>query len=137
MVAGMVAGAYGDGWRTSAVPASWSTPYRAYLVTSDGADDLRRAGCLTPYEVDTLVDDALHLGVGAQLELTVAASAGDPALLWIETWLARASERGVAVDVRFDPRAAGLPTVRSTRRLGEATHAGHDSSASPLQVGSR
>ena len=68
------------------------------------ADGMPRAvewgGPLTPYAVEEIVDDALHAGAGASLDLCVSESAADE-------WLARLSEvrrrlcqRGIEVHLR-------------------------------------
>jgi len=85
--------------RSGGPPAMW-----ARVLPPDGAVPhvLERAGWLTPYAVETLVEDAGRMGIGARLELTVDAQTSDATLLRIEDQFLRLMARGVAVVVRRD-----------------------------------
>ena len=60
---------------------------------------LSRAERLTPYAAETIAEDALRIGRGAQLEVTVAAETGDAGLAYAERALGRLRERGIRVHV--------------------------------------
>jgi len=69
------------------------------------ADGMQRAvergGPLTPYAVEEIVDDALHAGPGASLDLCVAAgSAGDEWLARLRDVRTRLCRRGIEVTLR-------------------------------------
>jgi len=75
----------------------------------ESGGSLERAGWLTPYAAETIVEDALRAGHGAQLEVTVAASADDVELARVQHHFAWLGERDVRVTVRRDDR----PVVHS------------------------
>jgi acyl carrier protein len=60
---------------------------------------LVRAELLTPYAVETILEDALRAGPGARLEVTVAASTNDTAVADVRKGFAALAARGVAVTV--------------------------------------
>ena len=69
------------------------------------ADGMQRAvergGPLTPYVVEEIVEDALHAGPGASLDLCVAAgSAGDEWLARLRDVRTRLCRRGIDVRLR-------------------------------------
>jgi hypothetical protein len=77
------------------------------------ADGMPRAvewgGPLTPYAVEEVVDDALHAGAGASLDLCVSESAADEWLVRLSDVLKRLSRRGIAVHLhRATLTAEGL-----------------------------
>jgi acyl carrier protein len=59
---------------------------------------LERTGWLTPYIVDTIVEDALQAGPGARVDVTIAASAGDAAVR-AQRRFAALGKRGLLVTV--------------------------------------
>ena len=61
---------------------------------------LERAGRLTPYAAETIAEDAVRAGHGAQLELRVAASTDDLRLARVQHQFAWLGERAVRVTVR-------------------------------------
>src|SRR5437016_7194670 len=64
-----------------------------------------RAGWLTPYAAETIAEDAVRAGHGAQLEVTVAASADDIELARVQHHFAWLGEHDVWVTVRRKDRA--------------------------------
>ncbi|HYV56539.1 MAG TPA: hypothetical protein VE911_03295 [Candidatus Nitrosopolaris sp.] len=66
----------------------------------DGDGDLRRAGPLTPYARELIVEDALRAGRGARLELTLPADADDATLASLHACFDRLEERGIEISVR-------------------------------------
>jgi hypothetical protein len=68
------------------------------------ADGMPRAvewgGPLTPYAVEEIVDDALHAGAGASLDLCVSESAADEWLARLSDVRKRLCRRGIEVRVR-------------------------------------
>ena len=75
--------------------------FRARVVPAgrraDGA--LERAGWLTPYAAEMLVEDALRAGRGAQLSVTIAANADPADVEQAKVRLGRLRDRGIAVSV--------------------------------------
>ncbi len=61
---------------------------------------VERGGPLTPYVVEEIVEDALHAGPGASLDLCVAASAGDEWLARLRDVSTRLCRRGIEVRLR-------------------------------------
>lgn len=80
-------------------PAMWA---RVLPPGDDAARALERAGWLTPYTVETLVEDALRMGRGARLELTIDVHTSDAGLARVQEQFARLAARGVQVSVRRD-----------------------------------
>jgi len=76
----------------------------------DTSRTLERAGWLTPYTVETLVEDASRRGRGARLELTVDVGTPDDELTHVQEQFSRLGTRGVQVAVRRDT----LPAARGT-----------------------
>jgi len=70
----------------------------------ESGGSLERSGWLTPYAAETIAEDALRAGHGAQLEVTVAASADDVELARVQHHFAWLGERDVRVTVRRDDR---------------------------------
>jgi len=68
------------------------------------ADGMQRAvergGPLTPYAVEEIVEDALHAGPGASLDLCVAESVGDEWLARLRDVRTRLCRRGIEVRLR-------------------------------------
>ena len=68
------------------------------------ASVLERSGSLTPYATETIADDALCLGPGARLEVSVSPSASEAVVQDIRTRLAWLLRRGIVVHVWRDPQ---------------------------------
>jgi acyl carrier protein len=80
---------------------------RVVGASVDGAR-LERAGELTPYAAEEIVDDALRAGRGARLEVTVPAVTTDAGLAWVRDQFSWLTGRGVHVTVDRDrPLDAG------------------------------
>ncbi len=77
---------------------------RARVVPAGAAGDagLLHAGPLTPYLIESIVDDARRAGQGAALEVSVPAAATNADLDRIVRQLAPLAARGVQVSVRRD-----------------------------------
>lgn len=88
-------------------PAMWA---RVLPPSGDTSRTLERAGWLTPYTVQTLVEDAARMGRGARLELTVDVRTPDDALTHVQEQFSRLGARGVVVAVRRDT----LPAAHGT-----------------------
>lgn len=71
---------------------------------TDGA--LERAGRLTPYAAETIGEDALRIGRGAQLEVTVPATTGGAGLARVAEEFSWLRDRGVRVRVTREEQAA-------------------------------
>ena len=79
---------------------------------------LHRADLLTPYAAETIADDALRAGDGAELDLTVAAGTSAGALALVHERFAALEHRGIRVSVRREsPGRAGasVPAARCAR----------------------
>ena len=61
-----------------------------------------RTDWLTPYTARTIAEDALRAECGTGLDVTVAASATDADLAWVQKLFAWLGSRGVEVNVRRD-----------------------------------
>ena len=64
---------------------------------------VERAGPLTPYAVQLILDDAGHAAAGARLELSLSSNADDSCLAAAGRQFERLAARGVYVRVRRDP----------------------------------
>ena len=69
-----------------------------------GTSVLERSGALTPYVTETIADDALCVGPGARLDVSVSLSASDAIVREVRTRLAWLLRRGIAVRVWRDPQ---------------------------------
>src|SRR5213083_1816346 len=78
---------------------------RVLPPAGESGGSLERAGWLTPYAAETIAKDAVRAGHGAQLEVTVAASADDIELARVQHHFAWLGEHDVRVTVRRDDRA--------------------------------
>ena len=89
--------------RRAAESRSTEQPARfvARVLLSEGRSGgiLERGGWLTPYNVETIAEDALRAGRGARLEVTVAASTEDTGLARVRDDFACLGERGILVTV--------------------------------------
>jgi acyl carrier protein len=89
--------------RRAAESRSADQPARfvARVVPSEGRSGgiLERGGWLTPYNVETIAEDALRAGRGARLEVTLAASTEDTGLARVRDDFACLGERGILVTV--------------------------------------
>jgi len=79
---------------------------------------LERTGWFTPYTAETVAEDALRAGTGAQLEVTVAAST-TAGLARVQQQFAGVGKRGVQVSVRRDDRPARPPARSAADRVAE------------------
>ena len=84
--------------------------FRLRLVSEDR--HVERAGPLTPYAVQLILEDAGHAGAGARLELSLSSHADETFLAAAGRQFERLAARGVYVRVRRDPDLG---------RAGEAT----------------
>src|SRR6266566_3390494 len=73
---------------------------RVRSPAGESGGSLERAGWLTPYAAETIAEDAVRAGHGAQLELRVAASTDDLRLARVQHQFAWLGERAVRVTVR-------------------------------------
>jgi len=81
---------------------------RARSVSPDTVFDpaLERVIGLTPYDVETIIDDVLRAGRGARLELTVAPDTSSAVVAWIRQRFVSLGRRGVTLSIdREAPRA--------------------------------
>jgi len=86
-------------------------PVQAKLVPGTGGA-LERAEWLTPYVVQTIMDDALRCGPGTRLELTLPATADEAAFATVRRHFARLGTRGLDVRVaRAGSRAGRTPAA--------------------------
>lgn len=65
---------------------------------------LERSGALTPYATETIADDALCVGPGARLDVSVPPSASEAVVKDVRTRLAWLLRRGIIVRVWRDPQ---------------------------------
>ena len=79
---------------------------------------VRRAGALTPYVAQLIVDDARRAGPGGLLEVIVPRCSADAVLSSVEDRFAALRVRGVRVAVRRGRRA--LPAAPRQRAAGRA-----------------
>ena len=103
-------------------------PVSARIVSGRHGGELRKADILTPYAMQSLVEDALSAGRGARLEVTVPSDLSDARVALLEEDLGWLGERGVQVSVCRDQ------AKRTGSRL-EATR--HRPYAPPRWLGSR
>jgi acyl carrier protein len=89
-------------------PAVWA---RVLPPDGNATRALERAGWLTPYTVETLVEDTLRMGRGARLELTLDGRTSDVGLTRVREQFARLAARGVLVSIGRDSTrsATSLP----------------------------
>ena len=104
-----------DGRPEELPPAVWS---RVIPAGADGGS-LERAGLLTPYLAQTILEDALHAGPGARVELAIPAETGAAGLAAVEARFATLGARGVEVRVENDAptrsRSASVSARGSSR----------------------
>ncbi len=88
-------------------------PVQARLVPGTGVDGaIERAEWLTPYVVQTIMEDALRGGPGTRLELTLPAAADEAALATVRHQFARLGTRGLDVRIaRAGTRAGRTPAA--------------------------
>jgi acyl carrier protein len=77
-----------------------SVPVLARLVDPASAVVLERSETLTPYVVETIMEDAVHGGAGTALELTVPRGTTPAALAGVRASFAHLAHHGVTVSVR-------------------------------------
>jgi hypothetical protein len=95
----LTAAAQGENERPIAIWTRLLSPLHA----ARGA--LVRAKLLTPYAVETIVEDALRAGPGAQRELALAAGTNEEAMTHVRARFAGLEARGVDVSVTKQGRA--------------------------------
>ena len=114
------------GTRREAETRSEEQRVRARVVPPSGKPStiLDRTDLLTPYTAETIAEDALRAGHGAELDLTVAADATVADVARVQEQFAWLGNRGVRVSVRRDdqPRAerAGETLAQRPARGGTA-----------------
>lgn len=82
---------------------AYAVPFRARIRTGEqGPGAIRIAGWLTPYELETLAQEARGMGRGARLELTLGANASEGRLEWVRRRFAGLGNRGIEVSVWRD-----------------------------------
>jgi hypothetical protein len=64
------------------------------------AGTLERVGWLTPYEAETIGEDAIRAGPGAQLELILSPTTTDEGIAAVASLFAWLGEKGVEVTAR-------------------------------------
>ena len=83
------------------------------LVSAPGrpGGEVRRVAQLTPYVVETIVEDALRGGRGARLELTVVSRVGGAGLAQLRDQFSWLADRGIWVTVHHGrgPSPLGHP----------------------------
>jgi acyl carrier protein len=67
-----------------------------------GCGEVQRAGWLTPYTAEEIAEDALRVGRGARLEVTVSPEVTDAGLARLQSEFSWLGQRGVQVSVRRD-----------------------------------
>jgi len=74
---------------------------------------VERAGPLTPYAIQLILEDAARAGAGARLELSLSSTADETSLSAAARQFERLAARGVYVRVRRDPALdlARMPTA--------------------------
>lgn len=78
-------------------------PFRARLERgARGFQTSERTGWLTPYEVETLLEDALWAGEGAQLDVAVPGATKEEGIDWVRERFARLRRRGIDARVVRD-----------------------------------
>src|SRR5438132_1710355 len=85
------------------------------LVSAPGrpGGEVRRVAQLTPYVVETIVEDALRGGRGARLELTVVSRVGEAGLAHLRDQFSRSEERRVGKESRAPRSRASSRRKRS------------------------
>ena len=90
-------------------------PVSARIMSGRHGGELSRAEVLTPYAMQSLVEDALSAGRGARLEVTVPSDLSDARLALLEEDLGWLGERGVQVSVCRDREKRTGPRLEATR----------------------
>lgn len=84
---------------------------RVIPAAGTGRPTLERNEWLTPYAIESIVDDALHAGRGARLEVSLAPGTPAAEVARVAERFQALSARGIDVQIRRDGQAA---TRRST-----------------------
>jgi acyl carrier protein len=92
--------------RTEAPTEPIQVSARVIPIAGSGRPTLERNEWLTPYVIEAIVDDALHAGRGARLEVSLAASAPAAEVARIAERFQMLSRRGIDVQIRRDGQAA-------------------------------
>lgn len=85
---------------------------RVIPAEGSGRPTLERNEWLTPYAVEAIVDDALHAGRGARLEVSLAGSAPTADVARVAERFQALGARGIDVQVRRDGPAAPRRPLR-------------------------
>ena len=93
-------------------PVVWA---RVAVVGGKRGAVLVRAGLLTPYTVQTIAEDAVRAGDGAELDLTLAAGTTVGALARVHERFASLEQRGVRVTVHCEHHNAAARCMRPAR----------------------
>jgi len=89
--------------RSAAQPYQLPSFIRARVIAPNGGiHSLERVSWLTPYEAETIAEDARRAGPGARLEVTVPPRASDENVAAVMTLFAWLEEKGIQVSVRRD-----------------------------------
>ena len=100
------------GRRASGVPVFART--RVVAAGDPAGTRVERAGALTPYAVEVLIEDVRHAGAGARVEMELPADTGDEGLAVALGRLGPLSARGIDVRIsRPEARAAGRTRLRA------------------------
>jgi acyl carrier protein len=81
---------------------------RVFPARPRGSGEVHRAGCLTPYTLEAIAEDALYGGRGSRLELTVPWDLPEASVTDIGRRFAWLAERGVQVQIRRDLQVGPL-----------------------------
>jgi acyl carrier protein len=90
-------------------------PVSARIVSGRHGGELSRADVLTPYAMQSLVEDALSAGRGSRLEVTVPSDLSDARLALLEEDLGWLGRRGVEVSVCRDQHKRTGSRLEATR----------------------
>jgi acyl carrier protein len=90
-------------------------PVSARIVSGRHGGEMCRADVLTPYAMQSLMEDALSAGRGARLEVTVPSDLSDTRLALLEEDLGWLGERGVQVSVCRDQATRTGPRLEAAR----------------------
>jgi acyl carrier protein len=86
--------------------SGWPVFARTRVVAADPpCTRIERAGALTPYAVEVLIEDVRHAGAGARVEMELPADTGDEALAAALGRLGPLSSRGIDVRIRRERRS--------------------------------
>jgi hypothetical protein len=133
-LAGFVLGGFVERCRVSERASVRNVAVRTVAVDRAGRPVLHRTLTLTPYGMETLLEDGMHAGRAAQLQVAVPSKTPASALARIESVIARLRAAGVKVSVLREHRGdhlsddealAGHAFARSARFLSVARNPLH------------